>query len=123
MNRYILIRRLKGPAILLLIGTIALLHQAGLASWHLFVPLLFIVLGVLLLAERAVLATMDDPSQYGGMYPGQGAGPYPGQPWGQYGSTPNPQAGVPSAAGSSIVQAATQSFGPGSDQGPQGGQS
>ncbi len=28
MNRYILIRRLKGPAILLLIGTMALLHQA-----------------------------------------------------------------------------------------------
>ena len=29
MSRYILIRRLRGPAILLLIGTLALLHQTG----------------------------------------------------------------------------------------------
>ena len=34
MNRYILIRRLTGPAILLLIGIIALLHQADLVSWN-----------------------------------------------------------------------------------------
>ena len=32
MNRYILIRRLRGPAILLLIGVIALLHQTGIVS-------------------------------------------------------------------------------------------
>ena len=29
MNHYILIRRLRGPAILLLIGVIALLHSTG----------------------------------------------------------------------------------------------
>ena len=29
MSRYILIRRLRGPAFLLLIGVVALLHQTG----------------------------------------------------------------------------------------------
>jgi LiaF transmembrane domain len=72
MNRYILIRRLRGPALLLLIGIIALLHTAGVVHsfWHLFWPLLFILLGVLLLAERAALAAE-------GGYP---AWPYPGAP-------------------------------------------
>ncbi len=58
MNQYYFIRRLRGPAILLLIGAIALLHTAGLISrpWQLFWPLLLILLGVLLLAERAALA-------------------------------------------------------------------
>ena len=56
MNRYILIRRLTGPAILLLLGIVALLHEADLASWNLFVPLLLILIGVLKLAQRAALA-------------------------------------------------------------------
>ena len=58
MNRYILIRRLRGPALLLLIGVIALMHSTGLihSFWRWFWPLLFILLGVLLLAERAMLA-------------------------------------------------------------------
>ena len=57
MNRYILIRRLRGPAILLLLGTILLMHQAGLVDfWALFFPLLLILIGVLKLAERAALA-------------------------------------------------------------------
>jgi hypothetical protein len=58
MNQYYLIRRLRGPAILLLIGTLALLHVSGVVErpFHLFWPLLLILLGVLLLAERAALA-------------------------------------------------------------------
>ncbi len=70
MSRYILIRRLRGPAILLLIGTLALLHQLGAIPyfWRLFWPLLLITLGLLLLAERAALAAEDDPL-------------YPGAPW------------------------------------------
>jgi hypothetical protein len=58
VNRYILIHRLRGPAILLLIGVLALLHTSGVihSFWHLFWPLLLILLGVLLLAERAALA-------------------------------------------------------------------
>lgn len=73
MNRYLLIRRLYGPAFLLLTGVIALLHQADLASWKLFFPLFLILLGVLKLAERAALA-IDGPP----IYPQQ---PYPGQPF------------------------------------------
>lgn len=63
MSRYILIRRLRGPAILLLIGTLALLHQLGAIPyfWRLFWPLLLITLGLLMLAERAALASDDDP--------------------------------------------------------------
>ena len=47
MNRYILIRRLRGPALLLLIGLIALLHSTGVihSFWHWFWPFLFILLG------------------------------------------------------------------------------
>ena len=62
MSRYILIRRLRWPAILLLIGVLALLHQAGVIAyfWRLFWPLLLIMVGVLLLAERAALAAEGD---------------------------------------------------------------
>lgn len=81
MNRYILIRRVKGPAILLLIGVIALLHQADLVSWNLFLPLLLILIGVLKLAERAALAAAGDEVLYPGAYPAGGyPGPYPGAP-------------------------------------------
>lgn len=70
MSRYILIRRLRGPAILLLIGVLALLHQVGVIPyfWRLFWPLLLITLGLLLLAERAALATEGYPL-------------FPGVPW------------------------------------------
>ncbi len=105
MNRYILIRRLKGPAILLLIGTLALLHQADLASWKLFLPLLLILIGGLKLAERAALAAADDEPLYPGAYPGA---PYP------YGA-----AQAPAPPGAAIVPSSTQDTG----KGPLGGQS
>jgi hypothetical protein len=72
MNHYIMIRRLRGPAILLLIGGVWLLHATGVIDhpWHWFWPFLLILLGVLMLAERMVLTA-------GGGYP---QGPYPGQP-------------------------------------------
>jgi len=58
MSRYILIYRLRGPAILLLIGVLALLDQMGVIDhfWRLFWPLLLILIGVIMLAERAMLA-------------------------------------------------------------------
>lgn len=77
MNRYFLIRRLRGPAILLLIGILALLHTSGVIRgfWHLFWPLLLILLGVLLLAERAALAAEGDyPMWPFGGSTNQGAG-------------------------------------------------
>ena len=33
MNHYIMIRRLRGPAFLLLVGALALLNQADILSW------------------------------------------------------------------------------------------
>jgi len=87
MNRYILIRRLMGPAILLLIGVLALLHQADVISsfWHLFWPLLLILIGVLK--------------------------PYPEVPYEGYQPYPGAYAGAPAqpppATGTSIVPAGT----------------
>jgi len=85
MNRYILIRRLMGPAILLLIGVLALLHQADIISsfWHLFWPLLLILVGVIKLAERAALANEPYPD-----VPYAGYQPYPGQPMGAPAQSP-----------------------------------
>jgi hypothetical protein len=107
MNRYILIRRLRGPAILLLLGTILLMHEAGLLDfWSLFIPLLLILIGVLKLAERAALAAAGDET------------PYPGSPY-PYGAAATPApAGAPQQPGTSIVPA-TQDYG----KGPEGGQS
>lgn len=98
MNRYILIRRLRGPAFLLLLGIIALLHQTGVVYhfWHWFWPLALILWGVLLLAERAALEVDGYPQMYpDATYPGMGypAGPYAG---------PEP---IPSAPGTAIVPA------------------
>lgn len=96
MSRYIMIRRLRWPAILLLIGVVALLHQAGLIAhfWRLFWPLLLIMLGVLMLAERAALAAEGGyPASCCGVpypYAGQGAGQGTGQ-----GATPADTAIVP----------------------------
>jgi hypothetical protein len=103
MSRYILIRRLRGPAILLLIGVIALLHQAGVVDhfWHLFWPLLLILIGVLLLAERAALAVEGYPAM---PYPGA---PYPGAV-GPNAATAAPQ-GPP--ADSSAIVPASHDFG------------
>jgi hypothetical protein len=61
MNRYIMIHHLRWPAVILLTGTLALLSQLGLIDhfWSWFWPLLLILIGVIMLAERAALAVMD----------------------------------------------------------------
>jgi len=101
MNRYLVISRLRWPALLLLTGIIALLDQADILSWGHAWPLYLILFGVLALAERASLASQPPPDyplnyHYGTGYPEgysyQGAGyappaggyagpyqPYPGQ--------------------------------------------
>jgi hypothetical protein len=88
MNHYIMIRRLRGPLVLLLAGSIALLHQMGFIDhfWHWFFPLVLIMLGMLMLAERAVLASE-------GGYPPFPGTPYPGAP------DPRSATGVPSYPG------------------------
>jgi len=109
MNRYMMIRRLRGPAFLILVGIIALLNQANLLSWGESWPLFLILIGVLLLAERAALAAE-------GGYP---HAPYPGPP---YAGGPYPNAGAPpypQATGAAIVPAHTQDLG----HEPDGGES
>lgn len=61
MNRYMMIHHLRWPAVLLLIGTLALLDQLDVITnfWSWFWPLMLILIGSLMLAERAALAVMD----------------------------------------------------------------
>jgi hypothetical protein len=90
MSRYILIRRLRGPAFLLLVGVIALLAQAHILGWDKSWPLFLILWGVLMLAERAALAAeggYPPPPYTGSPYPnpnypttGGGAPQYTPQP-------------------------------------------
>ena len=88
MSRYIMIRRLRGPAFLLLVGTLALLAQAHILGWSKSWPLFLILAGVLALAERAALAAEGGYPPYSGApYAGAidprtatGVPPYPGQP-------------------------------------------
>ncbi len=84
MNRYIMIRRLRGPAVLLLIGVMALLSEANILGWGQSWPLILILIGLLMLAERAALAGEGYPPPPGTPWPnaapgtGQGAQPTPG---------------------------------------------
>lgn len=72
MNRYVLIRRLQAPAYILLTGVIALLAEWHILGWGRSWPLYLILAGVLKLAERAALATMDPMDIPGGYSsPGQ----------------------------------------------------
>lgn len=56
MNSWLLIRRLRGPAFLILVGVTALLNQWGVLSFSRSWPLYLILAGVIGLAERAALA-------------------------------------------------------------------
>jgi hypothetical protein len=97
MNRYLLIRRLRGPAFLLLLGILALLDQTGVVNhfWRWFWPLALILWGVMLLAERAALEVEGYPQVYGDSA-------YPGGPYAQ---GPQPGSGVGPTPGTSIVPA------------------
>jgi hypothetical protein len=86
VNRYILIRRLRGPAFLLLVGVMALLAQADILGWSQSWPLFLILAGVLLLAERAALAAEGYPQAQ------------------------NPGQAAPQSVGTSIVPAHTREF-------------
>ena len=104
MNRYIIIHRLRWPALLLLTGVIALLDQAGILSWGRAWPLYLILLGVLALAERATLANEPPPppAYPYGYAPPAGYPGYQGDYQGGYPGAPTPQPAAP-APGTSIV--------------------
>lgn len=79
MNRYFVIRRLQAPAYILLTGVIALLAEWHILGWSKSWPLYLILAGVLKLAERAALATMD-PMDIPGAYPPPSVPPVPPVP-------------------------------------------
>ncbi|HZB88836.1 MAG TPA: hypothetical protein VE291_09285 [Terracidiphilus sp.] len=132
MNRYILIRRLTGPSILLLLGVVALLHEADLVNWGIFVPLLLILLGALKLAQRAALAAAGDEPYQQGAYPGAYQGTYQGYNGGYppnygYGAQPPAQQPVQQPGTQPIAQPTGTSLVPTPPHdltgGSQGGQS
>ncbi len=78
MNAWLLIRRLRGPAFLILVGITALLNQWGVLGFSRSWPLYLILAGILGLAERAAIAaapTALPPPLYPGGYPGSGVPP------------------------------------------------
>jgi hypothetical protein len=83
MSRYIMIRRLRCPSFLLLVGVLALLAQANILAWCRSWPLFLILFGVLMLAERAALAVEGGYPPFSGPVDPRadtGVPSYPGQP-------------------------------------------
>ncbi|MGI8772598.1 MAG: hypothetical protein ACR2JE_14330 [Acidobacteriaceae bacterium] len=66
MNRWIMLRRLRGPAFLLLFGLTALLNQWDILSFGQSWPLYLILAGVFSLAERAAFIGVTPPVGYPG---------------------------------------------------------
>ena len=62
MNTWLFIRRLRGPAFLILLGITALLNQWGVLSFSRSWPLYLILAGILGLAERAAIAAAPPPA-------------------------------------------------------------
>jgi hypothetical protein len=115
MSRYIMIRRLRGPAFLLLLGGLLLLHQMGLIEhpWHLFWATALILLGVFILAERATLAIEGGypPGPFCGSY--SAGQPYPGAPFAAT-VDPNAAAGAPQNPATeppAVIPADSEEFG------------
>jgi hypothetical protein len=74
MNTWLLIRRLRGPAFLIMFGITALLNQWGVLSFGRSWPLYLILAGVIGLAERAALTAAPSANPY--MPPAYSASPY-----------------------------------------------
>ena len=79
MNRWLMLRRLRGPAFILLGGIMALLDQWHIIGWGRSWPLFLILAGLLSLAERAALSQADsegyDQNHPGGYAYHPGGGP------------------------------------------------
>jgi Domain of unknown function (DUF5668) len=91
MNSWLLIRRLRGPAFLIMVGITALLNQWGILSFSRSWPLYLILAGVIGVAERAaIMAAPPVPPAYGA---GTQAPPYTNVPAsGMTGSADDPLA-------------------------------
>ncbi|HZZ38815.1 MAG TPA: hypothetical protein VFE06_06775 [Acidobacteriaceae bacterium] len=100
MNSWLLIRRLRGPAFLLMFGVTALLHEWHILSFGQSWPLYLVLAGVLALAERAAF-TVPDASQYPPQYPPYAGGYPPPQPPPSGWQTP--PSSSPASGGTGIV--------------------
>ena len=117
MNRSILIRRLRGPAFVVLLGIMALLSQADILHWGQSWPLLLILAGVLGLAERIALSadggypqTAFPSAAPGAPTPWSGA-QYPGAHYSAQAAAANaPASAAPAQPGTAMVPAPPQSL-------------
>lgn len=101
MNRWYQIRRLRGAVILILIGVLALLNQWHVMRWEVSWPIILIVLGLVLLAERAAWAADARARQEEQEYAASGAAYSHSQPSGAVaGSASWPPASESSSVGS-----------------------
>jgi hypothetical protein len=82
MNAWLLIRRMRGPAFLILVGINALLNQWGVLRFSHSWPLYLILAGLMGLAERAAIAAAP-PAVPPPLYPAAyaGSGPPPADPF------------------------------------------
>jgi hypothetical protein len=71
VNTWLIIRRLRGPAYLILFGVTALLNQWGVLSFGRSWPLYLILAGLIGLAERAALSVGGPVPNPGWYAPGQ----------------------------------------------------
>ena len=101
-----MLRRLRGPAFLILAGVTALLNQWGILGFARSWPLYLILAGILGLVARAVLSASPQPSYP--VYPSPGYGPPPG-----YGPGFAPVYGAPAAG--PLPPAGGQTAVPGAD--------
>jgi hypothetical protein len=100
MTRWLLIRRLRGPAYILLIGVMAMLQEWTNFGFGRSWPLLLILGGVFALAERAALAQTNLEAY----------DPVTGQP-----RPMGPAAGFPPASSAAAPEAPGVAPAPGSD--------
>ncbi len=80
MNRWFTIRRMRGPAFLLLFGLTALLNQWGILSFGRSWPLYLILAGVLSVMERLAFREDQVEPPPGYMPPGYTPSGYPAPP-------------------------------------------
>ena len=99
MNQWLQIRRLRGPAFLVLIGVLFLLSEFHIVRFIHSWPLLLVLAGLLSLAERAALSRTDAmEGGYGPGFPG-----YAGQA--SYAAPPYGGPGYGAQAAAPVVQA------------------
>lgn len=102
MNRWYQIRRLRGAVILILVGVLALLNQWNILRWHTSWPIILIVLGLLMVLERAVFSAEVRARQEEQEYEASSGAYGPSRPPGGIaGSGPWPSSTPSSGVGSS----------------------